>query len=140
MACAWSCAVVRCVAGCNQREVYIVSSLFLLQVKVKAKDLRGKKKEELLKQLEELKTVSINRPPLAPPGSPKPSYWLKKSFAYCILGAPGPAIWLRVGVSTRKVKASATVADIVPAQAASSANANAARKTSLAWSGVNFQK
>lgn len=30
-----------------------------LQVKVKAKDLRGKKKEELTKQLDELKTVSI---------------------------------------------------------------------------------
>ena len=32
----------------------------MLQVKVKAKDLRGKKKEELTKQLEELKTVSLN--------------------------------------------------------------------------------
>lgn len=31
----------------------------VLQVKVKAKELRGKKKDELLKQLDELKTVSF---------------------------------------------------------------------------------
>ena len=30
-----------------------------VQVKVKAKELRGKKRDELLKQLEELKVVSI---------------------------------------------------------------------------------
>jgi ribosomal protein L29 len=30
-----------------------------LQAKVKAKEIRGKKKEEVLKQLEELKNVSI---------------------------------------------------------------------------------
>jgi ribosomal protein L29 len=30
-------------------------------VKVKAKELRGKKKDELLKQLEDLKTVSLTR-------------------------------------------------------------------------------
>jgi hypothetical protein len=34
-----------------------VTVLFIFQGKVKAKDLRGKKKDDLLKQLDELKTV-----------------------------------------------------------------------------------
>lgn len=34
-----------------------IFSFTLLQAKVKAKDLRGKKKEDLLKQLDELKNV-----------------------------------------------------------------------------------
>lgn len=36
--------------------VTVVTFLWILQVKVKAHELRGKKKEELLKQLDELKT------------------------------------------------------------------------------------
>ena len=37
----------------DSHEIHV----FIFQVKVKAKELRGKKKEELLKQLDELKTV-----------------------------------------------------------------------------------
>ena len=47
----------------KQFYVSVFSNLFCMtrffQVKVKAKELRGKKKDELLKQLDELKTVSF---------------------------------------------------------------------------------
>lgn len=44
----------------HKMALWVLNELCLvLQVKVKAKELRGKKKDELLKQLDELKTVSF---------------------------------------------------------------------------------